>query len=1123
MPLTKTPINITFSQGIDTKTDDKAVPVGRFLDLENMVQEKSGLLQKRYGFQNLPSLPDDSNSYVTTFNGTLTAIGNTLNAFSNSSQKWIPKSTLQPVSLATQPVVRSATNQTQVDSTVSPSGTICTVYTDVNAGSTSYKYVIQDSNGQNVSGPSVITPSAGVMNTSPRVFTLGNYFIIVFGTVISTVEHLQYVAINLNTQVVNTAVDISTNFTYNASCNFDGIVADNFLYLAWNGNDGGGAIRVRYLTPTLNRSNEVVASTGHAATVMSVTADLSTSIPVIYVSWYNSGTSTGYVLAEQQSSAGAFVQVLTPIEIITTGSIANLASAANDNIVTIFYETNNTYGYDSNIPTNYVSSLEVSHVSGSVTGSVSAAFVVDRGVGLASKAFFIDNAIYVTVAYDGKSSTSQAFQPTNFLINAAGEVIARLSYSNSGGYVTAGLPSANVNGSDVQIAYLYRDSIIAANPTQNVAQAAGIFAQTGINQVTYDFSPSTISAGEIGGVLNISSGLGLWSYDGTQSVENNFFIYPDSVECTNNTVLGTMAEQAYQYAAIYTFTDASGNPQQSSDSIPVNVTTVLNSVNFSAADIIVSPSVFSGTIAIGPTTYALPTGTAVQFTTSGTLPTGLSVSTTYYVIHDSNITFRLATTLANALAFVPITFPSGGAGSGNSVMTPFGAAQSGVSVYIPTLRLSYKTTVKIEVYRWSAAQQNFYEVTTINAPLLNDPTVDYLTLQDTLPDSSIIGNKLLYTTGSVLPDDAPPASEIMTLYKSRVFLLNSEDQNSIWFSKTVIEGTPVEFSAFQTIYIAPTIGPEGSSGVVTALGTQDDKLIIFKAFSAFYFVGEGPDATGANSDYVDPVYISMPVGCSNQASIVYTTNGLMFQASGGRGIWLLNRELQGSYIGSPAEAFNGYNVTSAINDPSSNQVRFKLDDNAGTVLVYDYYFNTWYTHTNLPSISSTLYAGLDTFIDSFGKVWQENQGSYVDGSNPVLIKFTPAWYNLAGIQGYQRAYFFDLIGSFISPHKLVVSIAYDYNPSPTQQTVITPRNYNAPWGGDSTWGQSTPWGGTPTLEQWKVFFARQTCMAFQITIQEVFDPSFGTVAGAGFTLSGINCVVGIKKGYRPLNPNNQTG
>ncbi len=151
---------------------------------------------------------------------------------------------------------------------------------------------------------------------------------------------------------------------------------------------------------------------------------------------------------------------------------------------------------------------------------------------------------------------------------------------------------------------------------------------------------------------------------------------------------------------------------------------------------------------------------------------------------------------------------------------------------------------------------------------------------------------------------------------------------------------------------------------------------------------------------------------------------------------------------------------------------------------------------------------------------QETPGSYLDGSSPVLLKFTTSWINLAGLQGFERAYFFQLLGEYISPHKLAVSIAYDYAPTPSQTLTISPDNFNELYGDDPLYGNGSPYGGNPTLEQWQVFFTTQKCQSFQITIQELFDATKGAPAGAGLTLSGLNLVVGLKKGYTTIRAAN---
>ncbi len=58
-----------------------------------------------------------------------------------------------------------------------------------------------------------------------------------------------------------------------------------------------------------------------------------------------------------------------------------------------------------------------------------------------------------------------------------------------------------------------------------------------------------------------------------------------------------------------------------------------------------------------------PTGTAVVLTTTGTLPAGLTTATTYFIIKLSGSTFKLATTIANALVPTPIDITDAGSGT----------------------------------------------------------------------------------------------------------------------------------------------------------------------------------------------------------------------------------------------------------------------------------------------------------------------------------------------------------------------------------------------------------------------------------------------------------------------------
>lgn len=1011
MPLQKDALNIPFAQGLDLKTDSRQISPGKFLELENSIFTKQGLLKKRNGYQQLASLPDKTSKFVTTFNGNLTAIGQDLKAYSKPSQMWVDKGNIQPLELEVLPLIRSNTNQIQADTAISSSGLVCTVFSDSSGSAVTYKYAVADSvTGQNIVAPTLIPVSSGTVTGSPKVFVLGKYFVIVFTNLISATPHLQYIALNISApQAVFAQANITSQYINKSTVSWDAVVANNSLYIFWNASDGGGAIRGAYLSSILVLSSDVTYA-GHLATHMSVTADNTTGSPIIYCSFYDSISQNGFVLAVNFILA----PVLAPTAFVTGTAIVNITSIAASGSVNLYCEVTGAYSYDSGIPTNRIFKQNMLQDG---TSTSQTTFV--RGVGLASKAFVVNSVNYMLVIYDS------GFQPTYFLIDDNGNVIAKLAYSNASTYYTLGLPSVSVTGNVAQISYLIKDLIQSVNKTQGLPNPAGIYSQTGINLSKFTIGTTDIITSEIGGELNLTGGF-LWGYDGYVATEQGFHLWPDDVEVTTATSGGHLADQDYFYQVTYEWSDNQGNIFRSAPSIPVKQTT---------------------------------------------------------------------------------------SGGGNSANT----------INVPTLRLTYKTAnpVKIIIYRWSTAQQTYYQVTSLTTPLLNDVTVDQVSFVDTLADSSIIGNSIIYTTGGVIENIAAPACTTMTLFKSRLFLIASET-GDLWYSKQLIEGVPVEMSDLFTIFPAPTIGAGGSTGISKCIFPLDDKLIIFKQDAIYYITGNGPDNTGSNNDFSDPIFITSTVGSINQHSIIFMPQGLMFQSD--KGIWLLGRDLNTTYIGSPVEDFNTLTVLSAETVPATNQVRFTLSDGTTTgTLMYDYFYGQWGEFVNIPAISSTLYEGLHTYIDSSGQVFQENPGSYLDGSKPTLMGFKTGWLNLAGVQGFERAYYFYILGQFLSPHKLIIGISYDYNPTIVQQITISPDNFSGFYGDDPIYGDSETYGGPSDVELFRVFLERQKCQAFQITLQEEYDPQYGGTPGAGLTISGINLVFGLKKKYVPIQSAKSVG
>lgn len=470
----------------------------------------------------------------------------------------------------------------------------------------------------------------------------------------------------------------------------------------------------------------------------------------------------------------------------------------------------------------------------------------------------------------------------------------------------------------------------------------------------------------------------------------------------------------------------------------------------------------------------------VQVTTTGSGASGSVAPQAYYY----QAIYQWQDSQANIHRSAP-SLPVGVAvGSSNSVNT----------LNIPTLRLTQRNTtnpVVVSIFRWSTAQQVYYKIgpsIVLDASaLLNDS----IPVGDSKSDAQIIGNEILYTNGNVLEDSGSPACTGLALFDSRLWLIDAEDDNLLWYAKPGVESAPVEMSNLQTYFVPPTVSGVSIPGGLKCIFTMDDKLILFKKNAILYINGAGPDSTGANSQYSTPILITNGVGCSNPNSLVLIPQGIMFQSD--KGIWILKRDLSIEYLGKEAEAFNTCEVRSAISVPGTNEARFTLGSSNQT-LVYDYFANQWDQLTGVPAAGATIYGNQHTSIASTGFVSQQSNIGFADNGVPTTMSWTTGWVNLASLQGYVRAYRMYLLGKFQSPHTYSIGIAYDYNPQVVQTDVINPTNSV---------------GSGSFVEQWQVNFENQQCQSFQLTFQETASSS----AGAGLSLSGVKLVYGSDKGY----------
>lgn len=429
------------------------------------------------------------------------------------------------------------------------------------------------------------------------------------------------------------------------------------------------------------------------------------------------------------------------------------------------------------------------------------------------------------------------------------------------------------------------------------------------------------------------------------------------------------------------------------------------------------------------------------------------------------------------------------------------------SVVVPTLRLTEKSNVVIELYRTENAGTIFYKVSSISAPTYNDKTVDSVTITDGITDAALISNEVLYSEGGVLENIIAPQASIIESFKNRIFLAGLENKNRIQYSKIRNEGKPVEFN--DTLY--KDVIPFGGS--ITAIKAMDDKVIIFKERAIFYMSGDGPNNLGEQDNFTEVEMISSDVGCKNISSVVLTPGGLFFQSA--KGVYLLNRSLQIEYRGALVEKYNANIITAAKTVETKNLIIFTTEE--GIALVYNYILNQWSTYTNMPTLDAEVIDNNYYYLRTDGQVLKSDE-SYSDNGTNIPIKMETGWLNFADVQGFQRVYRMLILGEFKSVHKLRVSVAYDFKDSIAQEVNIDTSDFID----STTYGEYSPYGAEPlygsdgNLMQIRINFQRQKCESIKITIEDITLDS-----GEALTLSSLAFVIGAKANTTTVNNNNR--
>jgi hypothetical protein len=1092
MSLPRSVIPVLFAGGLDTKSAKQLAVPGRFLVLENCVRRKLGRIEKRFGFSALSRDVVGGSSIESGIRlGLLDddlVLMNSEKIYSHSpaNDNWIDKGAISSVNIQSTPAIRNSLVQGMADIAYTNGITAVVWEVDV-AGVTQVHCSIFDE----TSGSSLVYDhTLNVAASRPKVVGINGQIIMVYlvgnalkYTRVSASDPTQFF---LEGSLVGSGVAAALPFdicpiTVKAALTY--VTTGGQIKVAQFNSEGAVGSGTNGMPSAITFGS---ATDFDALTCINIVADA--VLDTIMVTFHaSSGTYINKVGVLATDTAFLFQD---DDDFETLALVRNVGCAsAGDGTYTVFYEVS-----ASQVKNHYVKMGAATYTPILNTLSTGVPAVFARSVGLYSKPTMVGPYVYVTVSHES------TLQSTYFIIRDDGLIVGKMSPGVGGGLtrtvntartLRSGLSSFDVVGDNRAIVGQITNRLAADLDGTVVA------ASYGVQRYNVTFDAATMYSDQLGQNLHVGSGI-VGAYDGVSLTELGFNIFPEG------------------FSAVSPITF-----------LPADVDTTDDSI---AKD----------------TGYTV--GKVIRLTTTGGLPAPLAAATDYYVIPVFNGPFKLATSLVNAQAGTAINITTQGTGV-HTIVDPSSALSSGtyrytavyewidaqgqihqsaagikaqivvaangyIAVTVPTLRLTQKTgdraDCKIVVYRSLAGG---VEVLYRDNDVTNDPTVDTLTISLTQSDAVLATKAVLYTTGGVLDNIAPPSGSIVLKHKNRLFLAGLEDPNQIAYSKEFVSGEGVAFSDAFIIQVDPRGGP------ITALGVLDDKLIIFKEDRIFTLSGDGPLDTGQQTDYFAPYLVASDTGCRQPESIAITPTGTMFKSD--KGIYLLDRSLSVTYVGAPVENFNSLTVTSAAILADNNEVRFTTS--TGQALVYNYFFDQWSTFTNYEAVSAINVFGVYHHLKSDGSVRAESTG-YLDAGRKIKMAIETSWLAFAQLQGYQRVYRYAFLGDFVSDHITRVKLAYDYEEAFTETVYFNvdeglDLSY---YGDDPTYGDSTVYGGSGSgVYQFSSKPRKQKCESMKFRIEDLDNQVLE--GGGSFNLVGLTLEVGLKSTINKMRGSKRIG
>jgi len=550
-------------QGIDTKTDDKQLPIGTLQVAENVTFENPGKLSKRNGYDSLSLATTDAatiamfgidrlniKSIMPRDKELVAVTSDSLYSYSTGIDKWIKRGPVSDVQASSFTVYRGEYNASTttclyvsglkiVASTISAS----TGYTVIDPDNNNTNHEVILTTGSILPQIKVATSDGVTVGTHLRLANIGNTIFMFYdnGTNISYIT-FSLADPSIFTAPVNIITDLHSSWRI-----YDVINTADGIFVAYK----AAANNLTYfkIFPDLSTTPFVIQSV--------------TGITGLNLDSNNAG---GIMISIMSSSVLSFMVVRenlfsTLLNIVTIDTqfpaIIHATAVYIDNIYTIYYEINDADTMKYYIKSNTITSL----------GVVGTPTVFRRSVGLAGKAFTINIASGVMYPFIPTTFLSP-LQPTSFLLDRNGNVVSVLDSGTSGGFVEefSPLPQIGIIDSDTVLFPSISTSLL-------ITESGTFYTFNGLQTTTFFFNQANPNqSGTLAQTLHVANGV-LTMYDGVRSVEHGFFIYPENITASITTGVGNIAAGQYQYQVVYAWTDNLGQIHRSAPSIAITVTT----------------------------------------------------------------------------------------------------------------------------------------------------------------------------------------------------------------------------------------------------------------------------------------------------------------------------------------------------------------------------------------------------------------------------------------------------------------------------------------------------------------------------------------------------------------------